>query len=146
MLSAKPSHELIAIANYVQDRSLLLRNTILGKQTHDYGLFEETMTAMEQWNCCDSSKEEQHEIKVEDIEHIEQLQSGTIHLSAILSILCHFETMINEGSISPSSLMFRAVVKHMRREMTERLKSDLVQTRKKLTELPQQEYEDIGLD
>ena len=146
MLSAKPSHELIAIANYVQGRSLLLRNKILGRQTHDYGLIEECMAAAEKWNCCDPSKEVQHEIKVKDIEHIEQLQSGTIHFSAILSILCHFETMINEGVVSPSSLAFIAVVKCMRRQMTERMKSDLVQMKKKLTEHPLQEYEDIDLD
>ena len=146
MLSSKLSHELIAIANYVQGRSLLLRNTVLRKQTHDYGLIEECMVALEQWNCCDPSKEVQHEIKVEDIEHIEQMQSGTIHFSAILSILCHFETMINEGVVSPSSLAFIAVVKCMRRQMTERMKSDLVQMKKKPKECPLQEYEDIDLD
>ena len=145
MLSDKPSHELMTIANYVQGRSLLLVNTVLGGQTHDYGLIEESISAMEQWNGCDTSKEVQC-LKVKDIEHIEQLQSGTIHFSAISAILCHFETMINEGSVSPSSLMFMAVVKHMRRQMTERMKKDLAKTKKKLIERPLQEYEDINLD
>ena len=145
MLSAKPSHELIAIANYVQGRLFVPSKTIFGSQTHIYGLVEKSMAAMEQWNDCDTSKEAQC-LKVEDIEHIEQLQSGTIHFSAILSILCHFEKMINKGLVTPSSLAFIAVVKCMRRQMTERMKSDLVQMKRKPKERSLQEYEDIDLD